>query len=186
MTELEKFVKILREQLAVSRMATSIGDIQKFVYQKNDYTVVNLEQLSMAYCEKFIDPNPEKYYKSFIRFSGRAMAYAYRQARFEFVFSYHNTQVIKNINLNDYRHELRNFLVKKFEDFIIEVAWNNEMTMQVKSYIDDGKRRGLESKVEQAVYNYNRYNPDYAVHAATYFSLTDYYGHEKQYFSVNF
>lgn len=186
MTELEKFIKILREQLALSRMAPAIGELQKFVYQKKDYTVVNLEQLNMAYCEKFIEPDPEKYYRSFMRFSGRAMAYAYRQAKFEFVFCYHNTQVIKNINLNDYRHELKNFLTRKFDDFIIEVAGNNEMTMQVKSYLDNGKRRGLESKVEQAVYDYNRYNPGYTVHAPTYFSLTDYYGHEKEYFSVNF
>lgn len=134
------------------------------------------------------DPNPEKYYSSFMRFCGKAMGFAYKQSQFGFIFSYNNTQVIKHINLNNYRKELSNFLVKKFDNFIIGVDSNNEITMQVKSYADSTKNMGmgLEGKVEQAVYNYNRYNPDYIVHAATYFRLTDYYGNQKYSFSVNF
>jgi len=67
MSETEKFIKILREHLANSRMAASIGEIPKFVYLKKEYVIVDLEQLSLSYTEKFIDPNPEKYYKSFMR-----------------------------------------------------------------------------------------------------------------------
>ena len=169
-------------------MASSIGEIPKFVYLKNEYVVVNLEQVNLSYSEKFIEPNPEKYYQSFMRFCGKAMGFAYKQPQFGFVFSYNNTQVIKHINLNRYRDELSNFLVKKFDNFIIGVDGNNEITMQVKSYADSTRNMDirLETKVEQAVHNYNRYNPDYIVHAATYFRLTDYYGNQKYSFSVNF
>jgi hypothetical protein len=45
---------------------------------------------------------------------------------------------------------------------------------------------GLEGKVEKAVYNYNRYNPDHIVHAATYFRLTDCYGNQNIVFLLIF
>lgn len=185
MTEKEKFVKVLREQLLSSRIGEHIGQIQKFAYLKDGYVVINLEQLNLAYCEKFIDPKPEHYYTSFIRFCGKAMSYAYKQAEFGFIFAYNNTQVIKHVNLNNYRDCLVNFLASKFPDFEFEVDSSHEITIKVKSYVDNGKKL-LESKVEQAVYNFNRYNPTYLVHAATYFSLTDYYGNNKHSFLIGF
>ena len=185
MTEKEKFVKVLREQLLNSRLGAHIGHIHKFAYLKNDYVVINLEQLNLAYCEKFVDPDPEQYYTSFIRFCGKAMSYAYKQAEFGFIFAYNNTQVIKHVNLNIYRDRLINFLSGKFRDFEFEVDSNNEITMKVKSYVDNGKKLS-ENEVEQAVYNFNRYNPAYLVHAATYFRLTDYYGNDKHSFLVGF
>lgn len=186
MTELEKFVKVLREQLKVSKMGASIGDVIKFVYLKQEYMVINLEQLNLAYCEKFIEPNPERYYGSFIRFCGKSMAYAYRQSQFGFIFSYNNTQVIKHINLNHYRSDLLHFLAKKFDDYEFGIDDNNEISMHLKSFGNQWNKLGLESKVEQAVHNYNRYHPDYPVHAASYIRLTDYHWKEKYIFSVNF
>lgn len=186
MTELEKFVKALREQLQYSKMRESIGDMIKFVYLKKEYLIVNLEQLNLAYCEKFIEPNPEKYYQSFIRFCGRAMAYANKRAEFGFIFSYNNTQVIKHINLNHYRSDLIHILAKKFEDYEFNINNENEISMHLKSFGNQWNKLGLESKVEQAVYNYNRYNPSYLVHATTYIRLEDYHYREKYIFSVNF
>ncbi|MGE6221141.1 hypothetical protein ACQKCH_15040 [Nubsella zeaxanthinifaciens] len=186
MTELEKFVKALRENLQSSKMHASIGDMTKFVYLKKDYIVVNIEQLNLNYCEKFIEPNPEKYYTSFIRFCGRAMAYAYKKSQFGFIFSYNNAQAIKHINLNEYRRDLIHILAKKFDDYEFNIDANNEISMHIKSYTEHWNKLGLESRVEQAVYNYNRYNPSYLVHAATYIRLEDYHYRKNYTFSINF
>lgn len=186
MTELEKFIKTLRVQLLVSKMGSSIGDVVKFVYLKKEYVVVNLEQLNLSYCEKFIEPNPEKYYQRFIRFCGPAMALAYRQSQFGFIFSYNNTQVIKHHQQNDYRRNLATFLAKKFDDYEFLLSEDNEIEMHLKSYHNHWNKLGLESKVERAVYDYNRYNPDYLVHAASYIRLTDYHRKQKYIFSINF
>jgi len=80
---------------------------------------------------------------------------------------------------------LINFLSGKFNDFEFEVDSHHEINIRVKSYVDNGKKL-LESEVEQAVYDFNRYNPTFLVHAATYFRLTDYYGKDMHSFLLGF
>lgn len=188
MTELEKFVKILREHLKNSKMGPHIGNLNRFVYLKQQYVVVDFHQLNIRYCEKFVEPAPKTFQQHFIRFASPAMHYCQKQAKYEFIFSYQNAQTFQSINLNQYRNDLIPLLSKKFDNYTFGLNSDHEIMVHLKDFNANWKDPKLEREIEGLVYNYNSRNGSFYPHlpAATYFKLTDYYGQEAYIFSVNF
>lgn len=56
-TELYKFAMALKNNCSAVRWASAL--VRSASLYKKEYVVINLEQLNIAYCEKFIEPAPE-------------------------------------------------------------------------------------------------------------------------------
>lgn len=160
MYELEKFLYYLKLDIRASKLIQHIGDMNKFVYIKqNEYIIVNCQYLNIEYCERFIDYDPKQYFNSFIRFSYKAIAKADRLCYFKFNFTYNNIQTLINVNLNTYREGLRNLLKKRFDSYNIELI-EERIYINFKSSLDRDMVPHIEKKIDEAVEEFNRYNRD--------------------------
>lgn len=184
MFELEKFLHYLKAHLRNSKVFAYIGQLDKFVYIKQQYIVVNLQQISLAYCEKFVDKNPNQYFDSFIRFCYPAMGMVYKKASYEFIFSYQNTQVMRYVDLDSYRKELVKNLGYHFENYEFYLA-DQHITFNVKVNRADQAIKRFEQKVNDFVINFNRRNTD-LIPVASYFIEKGDYDTQKQIFTINF
>lgn len=161
MYELEKFIYYLKLDIRASKLIQHIGDLNKFLYIKqNEYIIVNCQYLNIEYCEKFIDYDPQKYFKSFIKFSYKAMAQADRTHYFKFNFSYNNSQTMINVNLNDYRDNLRLMLKRRFNNYKIELV-NDRIDVTFDSSLDRDRIERIERRIDEVVEEFNRYNRDW-------------------------
>lgn len=160
MYELEKFLYYLRLDIKSSKLIQHIGNLDKFIYIKqNEYIVVNCQYLDVEYCERFIDYNPKAYFNSFIKFSYKAIAKADRLYYFKFNFNYNNIQTFIDVNLDTYRKGLRLLLKKRFENYTIEVV-GTRIDVRFRSSIDRDVIPRLEKRIDEVVEEFNKYNRD--------------------------